>query len=287
MLHVLIRLSVYRQIHMNRLLTQFIILLSLSIISMPSAGIAQDKIVYPHSVFWSKTEVNEIFKNNIGVGLDYVHRRKNELGTGTMFDKPLRNSFRPWIHYQFGLYARLSVSPIGYMNTTEYVGKPEDYQRAPYHEYRTTFQFFHHQKQLNNKIMHTWRYRYELRWQEVPGTSDYRYFNRFRFRYRIRYVITGNDFYKNKTMYAAISNEIGLNMGKSINYHFNQNRLYAGIGYRFLNTMRVELRYVNRYRTRGGTGFEYDNGTGMMIGLYVDQISGIGKQHIQRVKYTD
>lgn len=251
--------------------------------------IAQDKkIVYPHNVFWHKTEINEIFDNKFGVGVDYVYRSKNEMNTGGMFDSHARTSIRPWIHYQFSKNARLSVSPLGYMYTNEYIGKLEDYDRLPFHELRTTFQFFHHYKHNNPKWMHTWRYRYELRWQEIAGTDTYRNFSRFRFRYRLRYVINRDDFYENNMLYAAVSNEIGLNIGKNVTYNtFNQNRLYVGFGYRFLDAARVELRYVNRFRTRGSTGIEFDYDQGVMLGIYIDQLSGFWKKKDQKIRYAD
>jgi hypothetical protein len=248
------------------------------------------KTVYPHSVFWSKTELNQLDKNlKFGIGLDFVYRRKSGLDNNNMFAEPLRESIRPWFHYQFSPYARFSLSPIGYMNTNEYLGKLSDLQRDSYHEIRTTFQFFHHTKQLNGRIMHTWRYRYELRWQEISGTDDYRFFTRFRFRYRIRFNINSNDFYKNNTVYLAVSNEIGLNLGKNVVLNtFNQNRLYVGVGYRMFNVMRVELRYVNRYRTRGATGYEFDNGQGIMLGVYFDALKGFGKKDDEyKIQYTD
>lgn len=250
----------------------------------------ESKIIYPHNVFWSKTEINQLDKNNRwGFGLDFVYRRKSGLSDKSLFAEPLRESLRPWAHYQFSPYARLSLSPLGYMRTNEYIGKAEDLDRPDYFELRSTFQFFHHQKTPNGKWMHTWRYRYELRWQEQPGQDDFRFLTRFRFRYRIRYVFTGNDFYKNNTFYAAVSNEIGLNIGKSVVFNtFNQNRLYIGAGYRFLTAARVELRYVDRFRTRGSTGFEFDHGRGFMLGLYIDQFSSLGKDgDTYKIRYTD
>jgi len=246
------------------------------------------KVIYNHKTFWSKTEVNEIFDNSkLGVGFDFVYRTKNELGEGSRFTSLMRASYRPWIHYQFSPYARFSLSPIGYMETEEYIGKPEDYLRPPYHEIRTTFQFFHHLKQAQGRVMHTWRYRYELRWQEQPLLDDYRYFTRFRFRYRIRVGLNSSDFYANKTLYAAVSNEIGLNMGKNVVLNtFNQNRLYIGMGYRFLTAARVELRYVDRFRTRG-TGFEFDSDKGIMLGIYIDQVSLLGTKDILKVRFFD
>ena len=246
------------------------------------------KTTYNHVVFWNKTEVNEIFDNKWGLGADFVFRSKSGLQDNNPFSERLRESFRPWINYQFSDYSRFSFSPIGFMRTHEYLGKESDLLRDPYSELRTTFQFFHHQKQLNGKIMHTWRYRYELRWQS-PLTDDERFFTRFRFRYRIRYMINSTNFYENRTIYAAVSNEIGLNIGKNVVYNtFNQNRLYVGLGIRVKNTLRIELRYVNRYRTRGATGLEFDRGQGVMLGIYFDGIRNFGKDsETHRIQYTD
>lgn len=256
-----------------------------------SEGRTQDaKVIYPHSVYWSKLELNELFGDYgpWGVGLDFVYRRKSGLEDNFMFSERLRESVRPWVHYQFGPNARFSFSPIGYMRTHEYLGKPSDLNRLPYYELRSTLQFFHHSKQLNGKIMHTWRYRYEFRFQEQPSTESFRYFNRFRFRYRVRYIINGNNFYKNKTWYLAASNELGINIGKNVVLNtFNQNRLYLGVGYRFLNAIRVEARYLDRLRTRGATGYEFDHGRGFMLGIYVDMVSSISRSNIQPVRYTD
>jgi hypothetical protein len=257
---------------------------------LASAAAAQDrKVVYPHEVFWSKVEINDIFDNGKwGWGIDGVYRRKNEEGTGGMFDAPLRESVRPWVHYQLSPNARFSVSPLGYMHTNEYVAKPEDREREPYHELRTTLQFFHHHKQLDGRLMHTWRYRYELRWQEQAGRDDYRYTNRFRFRYRARYMLNSDNFYEDGTVYLMASNEIGLNLGREVVLNtFNQNRLYAGVGVRFLNSVRAEARYVDRIRTRGSTGFEFDHGRGLMLAVYIDQLRNVGKKDIPPVRFVE
>lgn len=261
--------------------------ISFLILLLGYQAVYAQKEIYRHRVFWTKTEINQVYPNKFGWGADLVLRRKNELGQGTMFDQPLRESFRPWVHYQFSPGARFSFSPIGYMHTNEYKALEADFNRDNYHEWRTTFQFFHHQKQLNGKIMHTWRYRYELRWQEQQNAEDYRFFTRLRFRYRLRYVFKGDNFYENNMMYAAISNELGINIGNNVPYNFNQSRWYLGAGIRFANAARIELRYVDRYRARGSLGNIYDRGQGLMIGLYIDQLSEIGKKKVQEVRFYD
>lgn len=247
------------------------------------------KTVYPTQTFWSKLEINDFGETGKwGWGVDGIIRRKNEFGQGSIFMSPMRESVRPWAHYQFSPMSRLSISPLGYMRTTEYVGKPEDTFRAPYFELRSTVQFFHHQKQAGGRLIHTWRYRYEFRWQEVPGQDSFRYTNRFRFRYRLRYVLNTDDFYTDKTLYLMGSGELGINIGENVVYNtFNQSRWYLGIGYRFLTAARVELRYVDRMRTRGATGFEFDHDQGLMVCIYVDQLRRLGSKDIPQVRFFD
>jgi len=240
-----------------------------------------NRTVYNHETLWTKAEVNDFdVQQKWGWGVDGIIRRKNELGSGFIADAPMRESLRPWLHYQVTPLARLSVSPIGYMNTTEYVGVPED-RRPSYHELRTTLQFFHHHKQLGGRLMHTWRYRYEFRWQEQPGQDDYRYSNRVRFMYRTRYALNSNDIYQDGTYYLMLQNEFGLNRGNAVQTNFfNQHRLYAGVGLRVLNSARVELRYVDRFRARGGDPYVFDQDRGLMITFGVDQLRLLGSKDI-------
>ncbi|MCS6808036.1 MAG: DUF2490 domain-containing protein [Bacteroidota bacterium] len=249
----------------------------------------QRKIEYPHTVFWSELELNEMFTDTLGVGLDIVIRRKNAMNQGSMFDYRLRESIRPWFHYQFSQNARFSLSPIGYFVTNEFLAKPEDWNRPEYHEFRISSQFFHHLKQWEGRIIHTWRYRHEVRMQYNPITETYRLFQRFMFRYRIRVLLNSTDFYDDQVLYAVASNEFGLNFGEGVVFNtFNQNRFYAGMGIRLLNALRIELRYINHYRTRGSTGFEFDTSQGLMIGLYIDQLSSLGQdQYTLPIRFYD
>lgn len=225
-------------------------------------------------------EAHEMLKNGLGpwgVGFDNIIRTRDEFNNGERFGTIYRIKFRPWVNYQINEKARISISPIAFMQTREYVGKPSDTPRVAFKEYRTTLQFYHHNYSLQKRFMHTYRHRYEFRWQENQNDlGTYRFFMRYRFRYRLRYMINKDSFYKDGVLYAMASNEIGINIGKTVVMNtFNQNRIYLGMGYRFGNTIRAELRYVDRFRTRGATGFEFDHSKGPMVAVYVDQISGI------------
>ncbi len=253
------------------------------LVLLPAALAAQpNKSVYHHQTLWTKAEVNDFTTDGEwGWGVDAILRRKNELGTGFITDAPMRESFRPWLHRQITPTARLSISPIGVMHTTEYVGKPEDRDRPSYKEFRTTMQFFHHHKQYGGKLMHTWRYRYELRWQERPDTDEYRYANRLRVMYRVRYALNSPDIYQDGTWYAMAQSEVGLNAGRAIETNFfNQHRMYLGVGRRFLNSARVEFRYVDRFRARGGAPYEFDHDHGFMVMFGIDQLRLLGSKDI-------
>jgi hypothetical protein len=246
------------------------------------------KEIYPSSYFWNKNEAAQFFGDSpYGIGADVIHRRGSVLNNGNPFERHLRTSIRPWFHMQFGPDARLSLSPLGYFTTNEYIAIPEDFGRASSYELRSTIQFFHHHKQMMGKIMHTWRYRLEFRNRLTDGAEEFTNFMRFRFRYRFRYIINAPDFYTQGMWYTNVSLELGLNMGSPVVFNtFNQSRLYVGVGRRIFNSARVELRYVDRFRSRS-SGFEMDRGRGLMLAINIDQASILGRKYTQPVRYAD
>lgn len=246
------------------------------------------KVIYPHKAFWSKYEVTQIFENKWGIGADYIFRTIDVGNQGSMFSKVHRHSIRPWIHYQFSKNFRISLSPVSYFGTDEYIGKPEDELREPYNELRTTVQILHHHKMMGEKLTHTFRHMNEIRFRSPFQEELFYTFFRYRMRYRLRYLLN-KDYYSEKgVVYATASVEFMINYGSQrVVYNmFNQNRVQVGAGYRFLPSARVELRYLNRLRTRG-TGFEYDRANIFMVGLFVDQISSLFGKDIRPVKFFD
>lgn len=270
--------------HLRLIILAVFLLLVLSIVVD-----AQDaKQVYNHQTFWHKTEFAQFLDQKWGIGADIVVRRKDTFEGGNMFSHSLRESIRPWLHYQFSSTKRLSLSPIGVFHSSPYIGRFEDANRRESFELRTTIQYFNHNKYLNGRIINTWRYRYEFRFIRPDGSADFNYQGRFRIRYRTRYVFNSDDFYDNGIIYAAVSSELGLNLGESIVYNpFNQHRVYLGLGYRFFDTMRIELRYVDLFTQRGTPGYMYDHAKGMMIGFYIDQLYRTLKQRVTPVRYYD
>jgi hypothetical protein len=247
------------------------------------------KEVYQHGYIWNKVEASQFFGDDspYGVGFDVIHRRATLFDNKNPFEHYLRTSVRPWFHKQFGPDARLSISPLGYFQTNPYLAVEDDTLSPSSYELRSTVQLFHHHKQMQGRLMHTWRYRLEFRNQKRDNEDDFRNFARLRLRYRLRYMLNAPDFYTQGVIYAAGSSELAVNMGSPIVYNtFNQNRIYLGIGFRFLNAARIELRYLDRFRSRG-SGFEFDRGKGVMLSLTIDQINYLGRRYTQPIKYAD
>jgi hypothetical protein len=266
----------------SRLAIFYILLISYSAHNQTS------KEVFPHFVSWNKIEITQIFEDKPwGIGIDGIARFTNEMGKGHPFQRLYRSSLRPWFHYQLGADARLSVSPISFHTTEAYIGLDEDFDTPSQIEFRNSIQFFHHLKQSNGRIMHTWRYRFALRHRLTEGSDDWVTFARFRTRYRIRYMLNAPDLYTPGVIYATASAELGINFGAPVVYNtFNQNRIYLGVGFRVFNAARIELRYVDRIRARG-TGYQFDYARGVMIALNIDQLTYLGKRYTQPIKYAD
>lgn len=247
---------------------------------------AQEKTVYPHQSFWSKAEATQIFDNKWGVGVDYIFRSNNTMNEGSIFDNWHRHSIRPWVHYQVDKNIRLSVSPIAYFGTQEYFGKPEDFDREPYHELRTTFQVLHHHKMMGEKFTHTFRHWFELRYRS-PFEDDAFSFTRYRMRYRLRYLINKDSYSETNVLYTYVSNEIMISYGSNIvSNMFSQNRIQLAAGFRVHPSTRLELRYMNRFRSRP-SGFEYDHTQAIMFCVFIDQISTLFGKDIRPVKFFD
>lgn len=247
------------------------------------------KTIYQHGYAWHKATASQFFgdESPFGAGIDIIHRRGTKFDGSNPYEHYMRTSIRPWFHKQFGPNARLSISPLGYFDSQPYLATEDDTLRPNSYELRSSLEFFHHHKQMKGRLMHTWRYRLEYRNQKRDNADDFRTFARLRLRYRLRYMLNAPDFYTQGVIYAAGSSELAVNMGSEIVYNtFNQNRIYLGIGFRFLNAARIEFRYLDRFRSRG-SGFEFDRGKGFMVSLTIDQINLLGRRYTQPIKYAD
>lgn len=75
----------------------------------------------------------------------------------------------------------------------------------------------------------------------------------YRFRYKLSFYIPLNKReLKAKTLFLSLYEEIFMQTGKSIVYnHFEDNRAFIGLGYKFNETWQVQAGYMNTYRHSG------------------------------------
>ena len=119
----------------------------------------------------------------------------------------------------------------GYILSENYINNTDD--KISVSEHRIFQQFTSSQKIGNVKINH--RYRFEQRFVE----SDFK----MRFRYFLGVNIPFSQKETNKYYFTGY-NEVFLNTETSI---FDRNRLYTGLGYKFNNSLRLELGYMNQF----------------------------------------
>lgn len=99
-------------------------------------------------------------------------------------------------------------------------------------------------------------------WQ--PG--DAQYSNRFRFLNRVSVPFKGKTI-EEKSFYITAYDEIFINAGKNIAFNiFDQNRLYAAIGYRIPKLGRLEIGYLNQLILKSD-GIKVENNHTLQIGL--------------------
>jgi hypothetical protein len=245
------------------------------------------KVVFLHKGFWLNSEVTEIFENKWGVGGDFIFRSNNEMNQGSIFKRWHRFSLRPWVHYRFSPHLRVSFSPVGYFITNEYIGKKADYNRQPYDELRTTFQVSHQYKMMGERFTHTFRHRFEIRYRRPFEKENFFIFTRYGLQYRLSFLINKPYYWQKNVWYTYISNDIMINYGSRVVYNmFSQNRTQVALGFRFHRSSRIELGYMNRFRSRS-SGFEYDNTEALHLGIFIDQFSSLFGKDVKPVKFSD
>jgi hypothetical protein len=132
------------------------------------------------------------------------------------------------------------------------------------------------QLQLKNQVgSFEWisRFRLEQRYVQVPvltGTTyaagDAVYTNRFRILNRFSIPFKGKTIV-DKSFYLSVFDEVMVNFGKKVALNiFDQNRLYAAIGYKLPKVGRLELGYLNQMIIKGD-GKTIENNHTLQVGL--------------------
>ena len=138
---------------------------------------------------------------------------------------------RTGLGYNFNENKSNVLLGYGYILSENYI--PNSDNKTSVNEHRIFQQFISKQSIGNVKLNH--RYRFEQRFVE----SDFK----LRFRYFLGLNVPFSKTESNKYYFSAY-NEIFLNTKSSI---FDRNRLYAGIGYKINNSLKLEAGYMNQF----------------------------------------
>ena len=211
-------------------------------------------------MFWSEIVLTGKIAGKFSYQLDYQYRRSADPSNiqgdqDNLFKNAFQQVLRPWIHYQAMDALRVSISPIGFWGT--WAETANSLYIVP--ENRITLQATLNQKL--NRVTITHRYRYEFRFignrmdanntwniyhnQEFGGSDT----EKGRMRYFIRALLPLNHASLTpKTFYIDTYNEIFLNVGSQVanTNLLDQNRFFAGLGYRFPHDIRVEAGYLSQ-----------------------------------------
>lgn len=122
------------------------------------------------------------------------------------------------------------------------------------------------------------RFRLEQRWQERLGTKGadsaqhvgWNYTNRARYAARIVTSAGGGGAPKNGKPYLVLSDELFISFGRIVRYNvFDQNRLFAGVGYQWSAKLRAEAGYLNQFVLRSN-GTDAERNHTLFIGFASD-----------------
>ncbi|MDU8886747.1 DUF2490 domain-containing protein [Yeosuana sp. MJ-SS3] len=138
---------------------------------------------------------------------------------------------RTGLGYSFNENKSNVLLGYGYILSENYIPNSDD--KSSVNEHRIFQQFISKQSIGNVTLNH--RYRFEQRFVE----SDFK----LRFRYFLGLNVPFSKSESNKYYFSAY-NEIFLNSKSSI---FDRNRLYAGIGYKINNNLKLEAGYMNQF----------------------------------------
>lgn len=201
---------------------------------------AQNKTKSHNAGSWYVLSTDMKFNHNIGLHLDMQLRLSDFITTWQQI------FFRPGINYHLNDKMFFNLSYL-YLETFPY-GKFPAKSRFPEHAIWESFNL----KNQYNKIEWISRYQLEQRFIKTPIAIDslnYKigdavYSNRFRILNRLSIPFKENSII-DKSFYFTTFDELFINFGKNVAKNlFDQNRFFAGIGYKIPKTGRLEVGYL-------------------------------------------
>ena len=220
------------------------------------------RIADKNNIGWFNNFTTLKFSDKWSGHLEYQWRR-NEIVT-----KWQQSLFRTGINYQVNNKLALRLG-YAWIETFPYGDIPLQAAGKRFPEHRI-FQMATINDNLNRiEISH--RFMLEQRWigrytnAIIVKPDDFVFVNRLRYMYRMQMAL-GKKTITDKTVYAAIYDEVFMGFGKNVNENvFDQNRLAILLGYRFSKKIRIEGGFFNQVLQYGREVnnrniFQYNNG---------------------------
>ena len=220
------------------------------------------RITDKNNIGWFNNFTTLKFSDKWSGHLEYQWRR-NEIVT-----KWQQSLFRTGINYQVNNKLALRLG-YAWIETFPYGDIPLQTAGKRFPEHRI-FQMATINDNLNRiEISH--RFMLEQRWigrftnAIIVKPDDFVFVNRLRYMYRMQMAL-GKKTITDKTVYAAIYDEVFMGFGKNVNENvFDQNRLAILLGYRFSKKIRIEGGFFNQVLQYGREVnnrniFQYNNG---------------------------
>jgi hypothetical protein len=177
--------------------------------------------------------------NKLGVWAD-IHYRIN----GNFVDRSFQFVFRPALTYFIKDNLRVNV---GYAFVSHFPGEGLHTTRL---EHRPWQQVWWNQKYPGLTTLQWLRLEQRFNEKVAADIKQDGYNYNFRVRYNFSFFVPlrGKEIVS-KTPFVALMNEVFLNFGERIVYNtFDQNRLFAGIGYQITSHLNAQLGYMNVYQ---------------------------------------
>ncbi|WP_187262461.1 DUF2490 domain-containing protein [Pontibacter beigongshangensis] len=235
---------------LNRLLVLLVwVLLGVPGLFLPFSAAAQsERIKDYNSNGWYMYFGDHKISEKWGAHTEIQLRRHNIL------KDPQQLLIRTGINYNLTANAMITLG-YGFIETYPYGGFPA----ADIFPEQRIYQQLQLKGNLG-RIGLTHRYRQEQRWVQAAGTDAYTYLNRSRYLLKAVLPLSGPTL-DAKEFFLAAYDEIFVGFGENVQRNiFDQNRLYAALGYKLNDAGSVELGYLNQIVQKpSGVVFEHNH----------------------------
>ncbi|GAB3836378.1 DUF2490 domain-containing protein [Hymenobacter jeollabukensis] len=178
--------------------------------------------------------------------------------------KPQQTVLRLAANYHLGQHFQLGAGAL-YQKIYPY-GQFAASESAPEHGFYQQVQV----QDVSGRVQLLHRYRLEQRWIRWPEANRFTYQNRTRYQLGLLLPLLGPRL-TTRMPYLIASDEILVNFGRNAPNRFDQNRLYAGLGYTASKLVRLEAGYLNQLlQQRNGRVFEHNHTLQLSLLLNLD-----------------